>query len=93
MSAYFLWLATIAIPILLAIWLAKRDRKHARHWGDQVSQNSVMVGGELEMPRILPVELAAGLTANRAAADDTSHEQVLSPTDLKPRHTLERDLA
>ena len=93
MSAHFLWLATLAGPVLLAIWFAKRDRAHTRHWGDQASQNSIMVGGELEMPRILPVELATGLTANRAAADDTSHERVLSPTDLKPRHTLERDLA
>ena len=82
MSTYFLWLAMLAGPILLAIWLAKRDRSHTRHWGEQTSQNSIMVGGEIDMPRILPVEPVAGLTVNRAAVDDTSHEQVLSPNDM-----------
>ena len=81
MSTYVLWLAMLGGPVLLAIWLAKRDRSHTRHWGNQTSQNSIRVGGEIDMPRILPVEAPAGLTVNRAPVDDTSHEQVLSPTD------------
>jgi hypothetical protein len=77
-SGYVAFLVMLGGPVLLAIWLAQRDRASSAHWGDQPSQNSVMGGAELEMPRILPVEPIEGPLVNRAPVTDTSHEQVLS---------------
>ena len=76
-------LAVVVGPFVLVIWLANRDRSRGRPWGDQGSQNNIMVGAEFEMPRILPVEPVAGLTVNCAPVDDTSHEQVLARDDMK----------
>jgi hypothetical protein len=70
----------VGVPAL-AIWLAKRDRKAASHWGEQPSQQNIMVGAELDMPRILPVEPPAGAVANGAPVEDLSHTHTIGKTD------------
>jgi len=81
MTAYFLWLLLVVGVPALVIWLAKRDRSRARHWGDQRSQQNIMVGAELDMPRILPVEPLMGSTASGAPVDDLSHNHTIGKTD------------
>jgi hypothetical protein len=76
-SAYLLILGALACPALLAIWLAKAHRSRRRHWGDQPSKNSIMVGAEIDMPRILPVEPVAGPALNGAPVDDLSNTLVI----------------
>ena len=70
---YFLVVAALVALPMMAIWLAKRDRSRERHWGDHSSQSSIMVGAEIDMPRILPVEPAPGLTASGSPIEDLSH--------------------
>jgi len=72
--------ALVGLPTLM-IWFAKRDRKHAEQLGELSSQSSVVIGAEVDIPRILPVEPDEGETLNGALVEDLSHCGNLSGMD------------